>query len=78
VELFEVDYRRVRATQVGVFESVWTAVHEAARARGCSVNTLVNSAVWAAFGIRRSSLRGRPRDRNRCGVSVAGASFSEV
>jgi hypothetical protein len=65
VELFEVDYRRVRATQVGVFESVWTAAHEAARARGCSVNTLVNSAVWAAFSVQRSGLRGRPRGQNR-------------
>jgi hypothetical protein len=65
VELLEVDYRRVHATQVGVFQSVWTAVHEAARSRGCSLNTLVNSAVWAAFGARKSGQRGRPRGRNR-------------
>jgi hypothetical protein len=64
VELLEVDYRRVHATQVGVFESAWLAAHEAASARGCSVNTLVNSAVWAAFGARGSSLRGRPRGQN--------------
>ena len=64
VELFEVDYRRVHATQVGVFESVWTVAHEAARARGCSVNTLVNSAVWAAFGAPRPGQRGRPRCRS--------------
>jgi hypothetical protein len=60
-----VDSRRVHATQVGVFESAWLAVHEAARARGCSVNTLVNSAVWAAFGVPRSGQRGRPRGRNQ-------------
>jgi hypothetical protein len=66
VELLEVDYSRVHATQVGVFESAWLAVHEAARSRGCSLNTLVNSAVWAAFGVRRSSQRGRPpRGRNQ-------------
>jgi len=65
VELFEVDYRRVRATQVGVFESVWTTAHEVARVRGCSLNTLVNSAVWAAFAVQRSGLRGRPRGRNQ-------------
>ena len=61
VERLDVDSRRVHATQVGVFESAWLAVHEAAITRGCSVNTLVNSAVWAGFGARRSSLRGRPR-----------------
>jgi hypothetical protein len=71
VELLNVDSRRVHATQVGVFESGWLAAHEAARVRGCSLNTLVNSAVWAAFGVRRSSLRGRPRGRNMGGASVA-------
>jgi hypothetical protein len=71
VELLEVDSRRVHATQVGVFESAWLAAHEAARVRGCSLNTLVNSAVWAAFGQQRSSLRGRPRGRNIGGASVA-------
>ena len=65
VELIDVDSRRVHSTQVGVFESAWLAAHEAARARGCSLNTLVNSAVWAAFGVQRSSLRGRPRGRNQ-------------
>ena len=65
VELLDVDSRRVHATQVGVFESVWLATHEAASERGCSVNTLVNSAVWAAFGVRRSTQRGRPRGRNQ-------------
>jgi hypothetical protein len=64
VELLDVDSRRVHATQVGVFESAWLAVHEAASERRCSVNTLVNSAVWAAFGAYRTSQRGRPRDRN--------------
>jgi hypothetical protein len=64
VELLKVDYSRVHATQVGVFESTWLAVHEAASARGCSLNTLVNSAVWAAFGARRLGQRGRPRGRN--------------
>jgi hypothetical protein len=63
VELLEVDSRRVHATQVGVFQSVWTAAHEAARVRGCSLNTLVNSAVWAAFGVPRSGQRGLPRSR---------------
>ena len=60
VELLDVDSRRVRATQVGVFESVWLAVHEAASTRGCSLNTLVNSAVWAAFGAQRPGQHGRP------------------
>jgi len=64
VELLEVDYRRVHATQVGVFESAWLAAHEAASARGCSLNTLVNSAVWAAFGVARPGKRGRPRGQN--------------
>jgi hypothetical protein len=67
VELLEVDYSRVHATQVGVFESTWLAVHEVASERRCSVNTLVNSAVWAAFGAPRSVQRGRPRGRNRWG-----------
>ena len=60
VELLDVDSRRVHATQVGVFEAEWSAVHEAARARGCSLNTLVHSALWAAFGGQRSNLLGRP------------------
>ena len=64
VELLDVDSRRVHATQVGVFESGWLAIHEAASARGCSLNTLVNSAVWAAFGVPRSGQRGRPRCRS--------------
>ena len=70
VELLKVDYSRVHATQVGVFESTWLAVHEAASARGCSLNTLVNSAVWAAFGAQRSGQRGRPRGRNQRLVTV--------
>ena len=70
VELMEVDYRWVHATQVGVFESAWLAAHEAASARGCSLNTLVNSAVWAAFGAPRSGQRGRPRGRNQRMVTV--------
>ena len=70
VELLDVDARRVHATQVGVFESAWLAVYEAARARGCSVNTLVNSAVWAAFGVPRSGKRGRPRSRTTRSASV--------
>lgn len=78
VELLEVDYGRVHATQVGVFESAWLAVHAAASARGCSVNTLVNSAVWAAFGVRRSSQRGRPRGRNLRGVPVPKACLDEA
>jgi hypothetical protein len=71
VELLEVDYSRVHATQVGVFQSMWLAAHEEARARGCSVNTLVNSAVWAAFGAQRPGQRGRPRGRNQRRASVA-------
>jgi hypothetical protein len=70
VELLDVDCSRVHATQVGVFESAWLAAHEAAHARGCSVNTLVNSAVWAAFGIRGSGLRGQARGQSRRGASV--------
>jgi hypothetical protein len=73
VELLEVNYSRVHATQVGVFEPAWLAVHEAARERGCSVNTLVNSAVWAAFGAQRSSQRGRPCGRRKHGVPVPDA-----
>jgi hypothetical protein len=73
VELLEVDSRRVRATQVGVFESVWSAAREAASARGCSVNTLVNSAVWAAFGAQRPGQRSRPRSRTQCGARIAEA-----
>jgi hypothetical protein len=34
------------------------------------LNTLVNSAVWAAFGAQRSDQRGRPRGRNQHGVPV--------
>jgi hypothetical protein len=71
VELLDVDCSRVHAMQVGVFTSMWIAVHEVARLRGCSVNTLVNSAVWAAFGAHRSSLRGQPRGRNQREAPVA-------
>ena len=73
VELLEVDCSRVHAMQIGVFESVWIAAHEVARLRGCSVNTLVNSAVWAAFGAQRSGQRGRPRGRNQRGAPIAEA-----
>jgi hypothetical protein len=62
VELLDVDCSRVHAMQVGVFEPVWSAAHEMARSRGCSLNMLVNSAVWAAFGVHRA--RGGPRGRN--------------
>jgi len=75
VELLEVDYSRVHATQVGVFESTWLAVHEAASERRCSVNTLVNSAVWAAFGAQRPGERGRPRSRNQPGAPVPEVPF---
>jgi hypothetical protein len=78
VELLDVDSRRVHATQVGVFESVWSAAHEAARSRECSLNTLVNSAVWAAFGVRRSSQRGRPRARNMQRVPVPEACLGKA
>jgi len=64
VVLLKVDSRRVRATQVGVFESAWLAAHEAASARGCSLNTLVNS----RFGqLRCIDARpgGRPRVRSQ-------------
>jgi hypothetical protein len=70
VELLDVDSRRVHATQVGVFDSMWSTVNDAARSRGCSVNTLVNSTVWAAFGAQRSGQRGRPRSRNQRGGAV--------
>jgi hypothetical protein len=73
VELLDVDCSRVHAMQVGVFESVWSAAHEAARSRGCSLNTLVNSAVWAAFGAQRSGQRGRPRGRKQQVAPVADA-----
>ena len=70
VELLDVDCSRVHAMQVGVFESMWDAAHEAARSRGCSLNTLVNSAVWVAFGAPRPGQRGRPLSRNQCGAPV--------
>ena len=73
VELLDVDCSRVHAMQVGVFESVWVAVHEVAQSRGCSVNTLVNSAVWATFGAQRSGKRGRPRSRNQREAPIAEA-----
>jgi hypothetical protein len=73
VELLDEDSRRDHSTQVGVFESVWFAAHEAASARGCSLNTLVNSAVWAAFGAHRPGQRGRPRGRDQPEVPVAEA-----
>jgi hypothetical protein len=78
VKLLEVDYRRVHATQAGVFESMCLAVHEAASACGCSVNTLVNGAVWAAFGAQRPGQRGRPRRRNQHGVPVPEVSLGET
>jgi hypothetical protein len=78
VELLEVDCSRVHAMQVGVFNSQWIVAHEVARLRGCSVNTLVNSAVWAAFGARRSSLRGRPRGRNLREAPVPEACLGEA
>ena len=78
VELLEVDYRRVHATQVGVFQSVWLAVQEAASVQGCSVNTLVNSAVWAAFGVQRSGQRGRPRSQSQRGVPLPEAGLKEA
>jgi len=71
VELLDVDCSRVHAMQVGVFISQWKAAHVVARLRGCSVNTLVNSAVWAAFGVRHSGLRGRSRCRNLSEAHVA-------
>jgi hypothetical protein len=68
VELLEVDYSRVHAMQVGVFNSQWIVAREVARLRGCSLNTLVNSAVWAAFGAPRSGQHGRPRSRSLRGA----------
>ena len=73
VVLLKVDSRRVRATQVGVFESAWLAAHEAASARGCSLNTLVNSAVWTAFGVSMPGQCGRPRGRSQREERVADA-----
>jgi len=78
VELLDVDSRRVHATQVGVFKSMWAAAHEAARSRGCSLNTLVNSAVWEAFGAQKSGQRGRPRRRNQRGGPVPEVRLGET
>jgi len=75
VELLDVDCSRVHAMQVGVFESVWVAVHEVAQSRGCSVNTLVNSAVWAAFGARGS---GQPRGRKKRAMPVSKVCLGEA
>ena len=57
VALVEVDNRRVKATQIGNVEPGWENVQQVAQLRGCSVNTLVNSAVWAVFGSRKPRLR---------------------
>ena len=64
VKLLEVDCSRVHAMQVGVFNTQWVVAREVARLRGCSLNTLVNSAVWAVFGAPRPGQRGRPRCRS--------------
>jgi hypothetical protein len=71
VELLDMDCSRVHAMQVGVFNTQWVVAREVARLRGCSLNTLVNSAVWAAFGVPRSGQRGRPRGRNQRGGTIA-------
>ena len=71
VELMDMDCSRVHAMQVGVFNTQWVVAREVARLRGCSLNTLVNSAVWAAFGVPRSGQRGRPRGRNQRGGTIA-------
>ena len=63
VELLDFDCSRVHAMQVGVFNSQWVVAREVARLRGCSLNTLMNSVVWAAFGAPRPGQRGRPRCR---------------
>jgi hypothetical protein len=78
VELLDVDCSRVHAMQVGVFEPVWLAAHEAARARGCSLNTLVNSAVWATFGKPRSGQLARPRGLNQRGAPAPEASLESA
>jgi hypothetical protein len=65
VELLEVICSRVHTMQVGVFNFQWIAARAVARLRGCSASTLVNSAVWAAFGARHSGLRGRPSGRRK-------------
>ena len=70
VELLDLDCSRVHAMQVGVFNTQWVVAREVARLRGCSLNTLVNSAVWAAFGVARTGQRGRPRGRNQRGAPV--------
>lgn len=62
VELVVVEKKSVRATQIGNMESGWENVQSVARSRGCSVNTLVNSAVWAAYGARRAPGMGLVRD----------------
>jgi hypothetical protein len=68
VELLDLDCSRVHAMQVGVFNTQWVFAREVARLRGCSLNTLVNSAVWAAFGPQRPGQRGRPRGRSLRGA----------
>ena len=78
VELLDFDCSRVHAMQVGVFNTQWVVAHEVARLRGCSLNKLVNSAVWAAFGTPRPGQRGRPRCRNLGGVPVAEVRLGET
>ena len=68
VELLDMDCSRVHAMQVGVFNTQWVVAREVALLRGCSLNTLVNSAVWAAFGPQRPGQRGRPRGRSLRGA----------
>jgi hypothetical protein len=78
VELLDMDCSRVHAMQVGVFNTQWVVAREVALLRGCSLNTLVNSAVWAAFGESRSGQRGRPRSRNSRETPVPETSLGQA
>lgn len=77
VKLVEVDNNRARATQIGNVEPGWNSVQSIARERRCSVNTLVNSAVWAAFGGRRTVLSGFVRGPDNTSI-VTESCFSEA
>src|ERR1035441_7448850 len=78
VELLNMDCSRVHAMQVGVFNTQWVVAREVARLRGCSLNTLVNSAVWAAFGAPRPGQHGRPRGRSQRDVGRSEEHTSEL
>jgi L-lactate utilization protein LutB len=78
VELVDVDNNRAKATQIGNIETAWECVQSVARTRNCSVNTLVNSAVWAAYGARKAVLSELVRGPDDNDGAIAGACLGEA